>query len=915
MRARRIRSNRGALRSILVVVLLAASLSLAALDAKTAFGQSSTDRPNPTAPTDHGKTTSAPGLAAGTRGAPPGYGLIDASRLQPHGPIYIGATADFTLANGVRQGIGTRDNPFVIRDWIIDGNLYPTLANMITIMATDRYVVLENIKITNLDGANQWSGIKIGEYWALNPDNPVLFTTKAVTIRHNEIQGRHAYGIWINEDSWDIRIEANLVSVDANRDWVYGIGLQRNVHNSTIYGNYVEVHSTLGKLTVGIQVGDYEVVPDRAVTGVVIEKNTVTNATAGAIVSDDTIGTIIKDNLIFHNFPGINRAGTWPVRGIQVEEISRNCVIFGNEIHHVDFALMVASPSGTYFGNVIHDVDFAVYIYEATGFKETRGTADNVIFDTEHWNVRTQVFRISPGGNNTVLDVGPAVTPTDFTGVFFVSNKAVQRIAYDWSGRGLNVSMALGARIIYDRQQSSFSQELHATWQGAVLSLNLLEFTPRNVRFSLSSGTGVGFSGTAFVAFSTFSLTRGTLQVLTATSNARGNLSFAIPFSSPAVYGLALTSSADVTPPLVHVVSPGPNSTTSSPSVQFTWTAEDPESGIWLVGLTVDSGTAVNVSGLTNYTVPVLAEGIHVAQIKATDNAGLSGVDVVTFRVDSVPPRVSIIEPAEGASLTATSVTLRWSIIEDGSGIAKVEVRLDTGEYVVTSLDTHSFVGLAREAHVLAVKATDRGGLTDEVSVRINAGAPGQPPSGPAQGATSGVTAVSFVPSTSSVEIHFAEPMNETSVEVALRTSPSLAYDLIWLNNSHLAVVFRTQLEQGRVYQVTLNRSARDTAGDPLPAPFTFQFDTTSGLETNNLPSGLLTVAALGIIAAMLAVNWATAGILVVHYKRSARRLSKTLGHVTRRLGASAMLVYRRVTESHASREEPRPIRDRRRKK
>src|SRR5205807_1216630 len=43
-------------------------------------------------------------LGGGGAGAPPGYGLIDPSKLQPHGPIAILANTDFTAANGVRSG-------------------------------------------------------------------------------------------------------------------------------------------------------------------------------------------------------------------------------------------------------------------------------------------------------------------------------------------------------------------------------------------------------------------------------------------------------------------------------------------------------------------------------------------------------------------------------------------------------------------------------------------------------------------------------------------------------------------------------------------------------------------------------------------------------------------------------------------
>src|SRR5207249_10616649 len=65
-------------------------------------------------------------LGGAGAGAPPGFGLLDPSVLQPHGPIYIGSNADFTSANGGRSGTGTIADPHTISHWSIDGNLYST---------------------------------------------------------------------------------------------------------------------------------------------------------------------------------------------------------------------------------------------------------------------------------------------------------------------------------------------------------------------------------------------------------------------------------------------------------------------------------------------------------------------------------------------------------------------------------------------------------------------------------------------------------------------------------------------------------------------------------------------------------------------------------------------------------------------
>src|SRR5437879_3767826 len=101
-------------------------------------------------------------LGTGGAGAPPGFGLLDPSVLQAHGPIYIGSNADFTGANGVRSGTGTIADPYIISNWFIDGNLYSTSQVMFWIESTNAYVVVQNVRIANLVGTNQWEAFQVG---------------------------------------------------------------------------------------------------------------------------------------------------------------------------------------------------------------------------------------------------------------------------------------------------------------------------------------------------------------------------------------------------------------------------------------------------------------------------------------------------------------------------------------------------------------------------------------------------------------------------------------------------------------------------------------------------------------------------------------------------------------------------------
>src|SRR5206468_2384948 len=80
---------------------------------------------------------------------------------------------------------------------------------MVWIESTNLYVVVENNRIANLAGTNQWEAFQVG-HW------PAILATQHVTFRHNSVENaQHAYGFGIREGSTDIHIEANYVGLDS----------------------------------------------------------------------------------------------------------------------------------------------------------------------------------------------------------------------------------------------------------------------------------------------------------------------------------------------------------------------------------------------------------------------------------------------------------------------------------------------------------------------------------------------------------------------------------------------------------------------------------------------------------------------------------------------------------------------------
>ncbi|MEM3357085.1 MAG: caspase family protein, partial [Candidatus Bathyarchaeia archaeon] len=110
-----------------------------------------------------------------------------------------------------------------------------------------------------------------------------------------------------------------------------------------------------------------------------------------------------------------------------------------------------------------------------------------------------------------------------------------------------------------------------------------------------------------------------------------------------------------------------------------------------------------------------------------------SGTYTITVTItestpDTTPPTVSIISPADGATVTSSSVTVTWTGSDTGSGISYYETRIDGGSWINKGTSTsHTYTGLANGGHTVDVRAWDMAGnsATDSNTFTVNASAGG----------------------------------------------------------------------------------------------------------------------------------------------------------------------------------------------
>jgi len=460
--------------------------------------------------------------------------------------------------------------------------------------------------------------------------------------------------------------------------------------------------------TVGIHLSDYHVTDARRATGMVAMRNTVVNATAGGIISESSVGTIVGWNLVYMDYPGSKSVATDYPRGIETEWFSNGTLVVGNVIHTFHWGIQVGSDLGVIASNTITDVDYAIYVLDNAAWPGIN-TAAETIYDTTYSTVAITPIRLPTGFQGTVVDLGPGITKTDLTPVTFVTSPAATSATLAWSGSSLNLSATVGGLVVFDTANTAASQNLQASWTGSVANLDVTSLSAAGVSFLLQSAAAVVFDGSGFTPSTTYNVTRtntgGTSRILSAQSTPVGGLTFTIPTSTPSTYTVSPGSTSDITPPVTTYSASGSSGANSwyTSSVTVTLTATDDSSGIAAIHFRTDSGA------WQSYASPftVSSDGSHGIDYYSTDSSGNNEAPrTVAVKIDSTAPSSSVAlagtQAVDGSYISSVDVTLTST--DATSGIQSSEYRVDGGAWRSYA---SAFPVSGNGTHTLEYHATD----------------------------------------------------------------------------------------------------------------------------------------------------------------------------------------------------------------
>lgn len=198
------------------------------------------------------------------------------------------------------------------------------------------------------------------------------------------------------------------------------------------------------------------------------------------------------------------------------------------------------------------------------------------------------------------------------------------------------------------------------------------------------------------------------------------------------------------TAPVIAVTAPTASALLTNNKPVITWKVTDDDSGVnpSTIGLTIDSGSkitgdAITKTAITNgyqctYTpTTALSDGSHTIKFDASDYDGNAATQKsVTFKVDTVPPTLSVTAPTADLVTNKASCTVTGKTSDVTSGPVTLTVKLNNGTAASVEVASDgSFskaLTLTEGVNTITIVATDGAGKTTTVTrtVTLNTSAP-----------------------------------------------------------------------------------------------------------------------------------------------------------------------------------------------
>lgn len=188
------------------------------------------------------------------------------------------------------------------------------------------------------------------------------------------------------------------------------------------------------------------------------------------------------------------------------------------------------------------------------------------------------------------------------------------------------------------------------------------------------------------------------------------------------------------TAPVITITYPTASALIINNKPAIKWKVTDNDSGVNpdTIGITIDSGSKVTGSAIVKTAITggydctytpttALSDGSHTIKIDASDNDGNAATQKsVTFKIDTVPPTLSVTAPVNGLITNKAACTVSGTTNDITSSPVTVTVKLNSGtaENVTVGSDGafSKALTLVSGSNTITVVATDSAGKSTTVT-------------------------------------------------------------------------------------------------------------------------------------------------------------------------------------------------------
>lgn len=173
----------------------------------------------------------------------------------------------------------------------------------------------------------------------------------------------------------------------------------------------------------------------------------------------------------------------------------------------------------------------------------------------------------------------------------------------------------------------------------------------------------------------------------------------------------------DTTSPKVFFRYPSNNSVFNNGEIIITWRGEE-EFGIREFLIKIDGGEWEQYGNTTEYE-GLFEEGTHTIEVKAIDNAGNTGYELLNFSIDSQKPTVAITSPIDGVFTNGFKVEINWEIVESNA-IRSITLTVNENTFVdLMNFTTYEYPTPKEGEYLFMITVVDLAGNSNSHSVMI----------------------------------------------------------------------------------------------------------------------------------------------------------------------------------------------------